>query len=281
MPELPEVETVRMILKKKIVGKTIKNVLVYYEKIIKNANTDEFISLLKKQRLIDIERQGKYLIFIFSDIILLSHLRMEGKYLLQTDGPYTKHEHIIFRFTDNNELRYHDTRKFGTMHIFKTTDFTQVKRLSPLNKLGLEPFDIAMTPEYLAQKTLKLNRSVKSLLLDQSIISGLGNIYADEVLFLSKIHPQTNVKYLGIENFRALIENSRTVLSRAISYGGTTVRSFKASDEISGSFQNYLSVHTKTNCPVCGRDIIKIKIIGRGTYLCENCQKRYDNSNNI
>ncbi|MCK9536215.1 MAG: DNA-formamidopyrimidine glycosylase [Bacilli bacterium] len=279
MPELPEVETVRTILKSQIVGKTIKDVLIRYGKIIKNVTEQNFVTLLRNERLIDIGRKGKYLIFIFENVIMLSHLRMEGKYLLKSAEPYSKHEHIVFFFSDGIELRYHDTRKFGTMYLFETADPVRIMQLTPLNRVGLEPFDELLTPEYVTSRISKLNRSIKSLLLDQTIISGLGNIYADEVLFLSKIHPATNVKILSKENIKVLIENSRAVLSKAIAYGGTTVRSFKASDEVSGRFQNFLLVHTKDKCPVCNQVISKIRLSGRGTYFCENCQKRLDITN--
>jgi formamidopyrimidine-DNA glycosylase len=273
MPELPEVETVRAILKKRIVGKTIKDIIVQYGKIIKNQSPEEFAANLRGARLTDISRRGKYLIFIFDKAILVSHLRMEGKYLLSAANPYSKHEHVVFVFTDGSELRYHDTRKFGTMHLFMTTDLAAVLASKPLAKVGLEPFDEHLTPEYLSQWVTKSNRPVKSFLLDQTIIGGLGNIYVDEVLFLSRIHPAARVADLDKTSLEKLIENTRVVLTKAIAYGGTTVKSFLATDEVSGRFQNYLLVHTRTECPSCHHPVSKIRIAGRGTYYCEYCQK--------
>lgn len=272
MPELPEVETVRAILEKRVVGKTVRDVLIRYEKIIKNTSSEEFAARLKGAKLTDISRRGKYLLFIFDKAILLSHLRMEGKYLLAADNPYSKHEHVVFFFTDESELRYHDTRKFGTMHLFETTDLISVMESEPLKKMGLEPFDDRLTPDYLAGKIANSKRSVKSILLDQTIIGGLGNIYVDEVLFLSRIHPAAPGGTLDHESLKLLIENVRIVLNKAIAYGGTTVKSFQATDEVSGRFQNYLMVHTKAECPSCHRPVSKIRVAGRGTYLCEHCQ---------
>jgi len=274
MPELPEVETVRRILEKSVVGKQIKEIEIRYGKILKNTDNIAFSKLLENEKIINIGRKGKFLIFFFQHVIMLSHLRMEGKYLLKYDESSARHDHIIFYFTDNSELRYNDTRKFGTMFLFKTTQLEDLLIIPPLNKLGPEPFDEGFHEEYFEGKIRNLNRTIKSVLLDQSIVSGIGNIYADEILFLSKIHPATNVRYLYKEHISRIIENSHFVLNKAIEYGGTTVRSFKASDEISGRFQNYLLVHTKEICPGCGSPIKKERVAGRGTYFCDFCQKR-------
>ena len=187
MPELPEVETVKETLKKLLIGKTIKDVLVFYKNIIGEISQEEFINEVKGQTINDIKRKGKFLIFCLDDKYLLSHLRMEGKYFIKpVDEEINKHEHIVFLF-DDFSLRYHDTRKFGVMLIRKDLD------TPPLSNLGFEPWDL--TIDYLKPKMN--NKPIKELLLDQSIISGLGNIYADEVCAYAHIHPKTPANSLN------------------------------------------------------------------------------------
>lgn len=275
MPELPEVETVKNGLKPLIIGKTISDVAVYYGRIIKNVSPEEFRNRLIGQTFTDIRRKGKYLQLYLTDSVLISHLRMEGKYRLRRQEPPEKHEHIVFSFSDGTTLRYHDTRKFGTMYLYPLQDDDKLLKLPPLCTVGPDPFD-EINPECLYEKIHKIKRPIKSVLLDQTIISGLGNIYANEVCFLSRLHPLTPAELLTPKQVNDLLENARIILSKAIAFGGTTIRSFQSSHEISGKFQNELMVHGKTNCPNCQGKIIKIYVGGRGTYLCENCQKSVD-----
>ena len=272
MPELPEVETVKNILKLDIINKKIIKVEVFYDKIIKNVDKEEFINSLKDQTFLDISRFGKYLIFELNDYYLLGHMRMEGKYFLMHDEEISKHDHIIFYFKDCN-LRYNDIRKFGTMHLFKKSEYKyeDLFGIDPLNKMGKEPYNISKEELYGYIKSS--TRPIKSLLLDQSIISGLGNIYVDEVLYLSKIHPETISKHLDINDADNIIKNAVSVLNKAISLGGTTIHSFQSSHGITGRFQNELLVHTKDKCMICGNKIDKIRVGGRGTYYCSTCQK--------
>jgi formamidopyrimidine-DNA glycosylase len=275
MPELPEVETVKNDLRKIVLGKTIAKVAVFYEPIIRNIAPEEFAHALAGQSIIDIKRKGKYLLFFLTNYILVSHLRMEGKYFLKAEEVVEKHEHIVFYFTDETSLRYHDVRKFGTMNLYKTTDLATVLAAEPLNRVGFDPFEEQLKAEAVYQKFQKISKPIKSALLDQTIISGLGNIYVDEICFLSRIHPLSATKDLNFEQVEVLLENARKVLTKAIKLGGTTIRSF-SSHEISGRFQNELLIHTKEVCPVCQEKVLKIRVGGRRTYLCSNCQKLLD-----
>ena len=272
MPELPEVETVKNTLKIDIIGKTILDVSINYAKIIKNVSSEEFRKSLINQTFIDIKRKGKYLIFILNDYFLIGHMRMEGKYFLMHDEEVTKHDHIIFHFKDCN-LRYNDTRKFGTMHLYQKSlyELEDLYQIEPLNEVGPEPFEIDKKALY--DYTKKSVKKIKSLLLDQKIISGLGNIYVDEVLFLSSICPYELASSLSFSDVSNIVDNSINVLNHAISLGGTTIHSFESSHGITGRFQNELLVHTKEICPKCGSSIKKIKVGGRGTYYCPCCQK--------
>lgn len=272
MPELPEVETVKETLKRLVLNKTIKSVKVIYPKIIEYPSVEEFIGILKDREIKDINRRGKWLIFNLGEYTLLSHLRMEGKFFIKNhDDEINKHEHVIFKF-DDNELRYRDTRKFGRMYLYKTCEVNNKK---PLNELGLEPWDNNLTSSYLIEKYKNKRLPIKTVLLDQSIIVGIGNIYADEILFLSKINPLTRCCDLNNKDCDKIIENTRDVLENAIKLGGTTIRSYESSEGVHGLFQNELYVHIKENvkCSICGTKIKKIRVGGRGTYYCSKCQR--------
>lgn len=273
MPELPEVETVKNSLKDLIIGKKITNVKVYYDKILQNISKEEFEKILVGETFRDIQRKGKFLIFILDNYILVSHLRMEGKYFLKTNESISKHDHIIYTFTNGENLRYNDTRKFGVLYLFKDTNVDNIMKVDPLSKLGIEPISGLLTVNYLKSKMGKSNKPIKTLLLDQTIISGLGNIYADEVCFMCKLNPHEPGKNLDDKNFQDIVTYSKIVLEKAIKLGGTTIKSFMSSHEVTGRFQNELLVHTKETCPICKSNIRKVYIGGRGTYYCLNCQK--------
>lgn len=274
MPELPEVETVKETLKQYIIGKTINKVIVRYDKMIHGMSSLDFQNKLVGHTFSDINRYGKYLFFILDDMVLISHLRMEGKYFIKSaNDSYEKHEHIIFSFTDGSSLRYHDTRKFGTMEIVNKGEEYQI---DSIRKMGLEPFEPDFSGSYLQSKVKNSQRPIKVFLLDQNTLSGLGNIYVDEVLFRTNLHPETPVNLLIEDDFNQLAIATKDVLTKAISLGGTTIRSYLSSLGVTGRFQNELMVHMRENqlCFHCQTPIIKIKVGGRGTYLCPTCQKR-------
>lgn len=271
MPELPEVETVRKSLIEKIVGRTINSVEVRYPKIIES-DLNEFKSLSNK-KIVDIKRIAKWLIFDLEDIYLLSHLRMEGKYFIKNKGSYlTSHDLIVFHLDNNEDLIYNDTRRFGVMALVekdKLYDYPAIK------KIGYEPFDKKLTKEYLFNKYKKISKNIKTTLLDQTIIGGLGNIYANEVLFASKIDPHRSAKDLSIDECQKIIDNSINILTQAIKDGGTTIRSYTSQLGVTGRFQQNLFVHSRQNlpCKCCGEKILVEQINGRSCYYCPKCQK--------
>ena len=273
MPELPEVETVRQTLKKNIVGKTITGTRVYLNKIIKEPTLKEFEIQIKDQVIEDIERYGKYIYFKLTDFYLISHLRMEGKYFYQRKNeecPW-KHVLIVFELDNGYELRYHDTRRFGTMNL-QLKD--KAKQQNPFLRIGPEPSSPKITVEYLSEAWAKKRLPIKSILLEQKTISGIGNIYADEILFESRISPFRPGCMLNKEEIALIITNSRKIMKQAIAMGGTTIASYTSSLGISGKFQNKLRIHTKKGlqCVNCNTTIQKDKINGRGTYFCTLCQ---------
>jgi formamidopyrimidine-DNA glycosylase len=272
MPELPEVETVRQTLKRAIIGQTIRDVDVFYEKMIHGCSVEKFKKSLKNQTLQDIQRYGKYLVFIFDQIALISHLRMEGRYFLKDiDYPRDKHEHIIIYFNDDTTLRYQDTRKFGTMELSK---IDEVMNVSGIQKLGVEPIEEKIDVDEIYQKIHRRKQAIKTVLLDQTVVAGLGNIYVDETLFLSGIHPEKQSNTLRKKDVEKLLDSSKIVLEKAIKLGGSSIRTYTSSLGVTGRFQNELFVHTREHepCKVCHTKIIKIKVGGRGTYFCPTCQ---------
>lgn len=271
MPELPEVETVKRILTPILVNKTIKNVEILYPKMILSP-LDEFAKVLKDKTFLDIKRKGKYLLFYLSDdYVLISHLRMEGKYIeLYGNESKSAHARVIFTLNDGKRISYDDTRCFGIMKLIKAKDLESEEMIA---KLGQEPFDIKDIS--LLKEKLNTNIPIKVSIMDQTIISGLGNIYADEVLFRCKLNPLTPSKYLDDKQIQSIVDNAVVVLNKAIKLGGSTVKSYHAARGVDGKFQNELLVYGKkgSTCPVCNYQLKKITVGGRGTTYCPRCQK--------
>lgn len=273
MPELPEVETVKENLKKRLINTKINDVKVLYNNIIAYPDTNTFEKTLKNKKVKDITRRGKFIIFDLEDYYLLSHLRMEGKYFIKNkNDQINKHEHVIFNLDNNQELRYMDTRKFGKMFLIQKEN---IDTIGPLKELGLEPFDKKLTPNYLKEKIKNKIIPIKTALLDQSIIAGIGNIYADEILFLSHVNPLKKSNTLKEKELNNIIKSTKEVLNKAIAKGGTTIHTYTSVDGIKGTYQDSLFVHNKEKelCKVCQTQIKKIKVGGRGTYYCPHCQK--------
>ncbi len=268
MPELPEVETVSRTLEHQIRGAVIKDVLVRYGRIIQG-DPESFRFRLKGQRFNEFGRRGKYLLFGMDDLTLVVHLRMEGKFFIQDPSvPFGKHDHVVFDLEDGRQLRYNDVRKFGRMELIPRRD-----DYSSFRDLGPEPFsdefNVVYCMEYLSHKSAP----IKQILLDQSFVAGIGNIYSDEILFASKIHPLTKGDRLDEDQIAVLIRETRRILGKAIEAGGTTIRSYTSSLGVTGLFQLSLRVHDQEECPVCKGKIRMIRVGGRSTYYCEECQK--------
>lgn len=271
MPELPEVETVVNTLKELIIDKEISSVRVYWDNIIATPDLETFKHAVVGQKFKDISRRGKYIIFHLTSKTLVSHLRMEGKYYVYSEKTAkNKHSHVIFNFTDMGQLHYHDTRKFGKMYLYDESEALKI-----LENVGLEPWDVKLTGSYLEKKARNRKVSIKQFLLDQSVIAGIGNIYVNEILFITKIHPAQPVNTLSKYKFEKIIYTTQDVLARAIEQGGTTIKSYTSSLGVTGLFQQSLLVHNKEGlaCVSCGSKIEKITVAQRGTYLCKSCQK--------
>ncbi|KAB8138247.1 DNA-formamidopyrimidine glycosylase [Gracilibacillus oryzae] len=273
MPELPEVETVRQTLRQLVIGKTVESVAVYWPKIIQLPDDiEQFKQFLQGQTISEIRRKGKFLLFDLTDYVMVSHLRMEGKYGVHPKTEDVEnHTHVVFSFTDGSELRYRDVRKFGTMHLFeKGMELTG----KPLIQLAKDPLESDFPVEFFKEKVKKSTRVIKNILLDQTVIAGLGNIYVDETLFLAGVHPLTKGTELSDVKLEQILQAAKVTLEKAVAQGGTTIRSYVNSQGQIGMFQQELNVYSQTNkpCKKCGSPIEKIKVSGRGTHFCPTCQ---------
>ncbi len=272
MPEKPEVITVTKKLEKRLLNRKIISVKVYYDNIIDYPSVEEFCSEIKNQTIRSFSTRGKWIVIELDDYYLLAHLRMEGKFFYRDiNAPHEKHHHVVFNIDNQEELHFVDVRKFARLKLIPKD---KINEMPPFTELGLEPWDKNLTVEYLKDKLKNKNIPIKTVLLDQSIITGIGNIYDDEILFMSKINPLTKAKNLSDTDLENIIKNTITVLDKAISEGGTTIRNYTSEEGVTGLFQNNLLVHTKVGeeCPRCRSIIVKIKVGGRGTYYCPKCQ---------
>lgn len=273
---MPEVETVRRTLIPLVKGKTIKKVTLWYPKIVATDH-EKFLRELPGKKIIAIDRYAKYLMFRLSDnLTIVSHLRMEGKYHLvaSTSVPKDKHDHVQFEFTDGTALRYNDVRKFGRMQLLITGT---EKELTSIGKLGVEPNSKGFTDQYFITRLQKKKKNIKNTLLDQTIVAGLGNIYVDEVLWRTKIHPLSHANMIPAAKVRELRHNINEIIAEAIRLRGTTVHTYLDANGHIGGFQKKLQVygHVGEKCPRCGNIFKKIKLEGRGTTFCPHCQVIY------
>lgn len=273
MPELPEVETVRRGLTRLVVGRKVLGTEVRWEKTISGMAPEEFDAELVGRTIEKVDRRGKYLLFRFSGgLTMVSHLRMEGAYYTVPAGTEPgKHDLVTFHLDEGIDLFYRDTRKFGRMNLVPDADALQVAGLA---KIGPEPTEKDLSLAYMESGFGKSRMHVKPFLLDQSHIAGLGNIYVDETLWQSQIHPLTAANKLSEDELARLRENIIHEITRATEHHGTTVHSFTTAFGEAGEFQNELQVYGRVGepCLRCGHPLEKMKVAQRGTTYCPVCQ---------
>lgn len=272
MPELPEVEAVKNGLSRLVCGKTIKDVQVKWRNIIVG-DAEKFQLELIGQTIESFSRRGKFIIFQLSDYELISHLRMEGKYMFfQTEVPDNAHNHIFLEFSDGSTLVYNDVRKFGRMQLVPKGMALMQANIAPL---GPEPFSSSFDVDFLFDKLSHTKGLIKPALLSQKIVVGLGNIYVDESLWQAKIMPTRLANTLSYHECQELYHAIVDVLSLAVKLGGSTIRTYKNALGEAGKFQQELHVYGLSGqpCARCATLIEKIKVAGRGTHFCPHCQK--------
>ena len=271
MPELPEVETVKNVLINIVIGRTIKSIDVLRTSQIEG-DIPTFVNALTGQTYQSISRIGKFLIFHLSNNnVIISHLRMEGKYYdYDENEDNSKYARVVFHLDNNRKLIYDDSRCFGFMKLSNEDNYLLDKGLT---KLGPEPFVVDdINPIY--KKAQKLRIPIKSAILSQELITGLGNIYVDEALYRSKIHPHTPTNLISKKQWQDIIDSSCYVMKKAIEMGGSTIKSYHPGKDIDGNFQNELKIYGKAGeiCPICGKRFRFITTGGRGTTFCPSCQ---------
>ena len=275
MPELPEVQTIVNDLNAaNVAGKTIMSAKVFWSRTIAEPSASAFCSRIKGKKISAIRRRGKFIVFDFNkgDNLLL-HLRMSGRlHLVPYDLPRQKHEHVILSLTDGRQLRFHDTRKFGRFYL--TSDAEKI-----LGRLGPEPLATGFTRKIFARSLSPRKRLLKPLLLDQTFIAGLGNIYVDEALWESKIHPRRFAASLSESEIRALHRAIPRVLKRGLKNLGTSLGTGKANfysiAKRQGRNRDELKVFRRTDLPClrCQATILRIIVGQRSTHICPKCQK--------
>ena len=287
MPELPEVEIVKLSLKKTIKSKKILKVKVNNRNLRFKIQKD-FEALLKRRKIIDVNRKAKYLIIILDDNkYLIMHFGMSGTlHLLKKEFDFkntnlsfykgqnfpSKHNHIEL-FFDKFKIVYNDPRRFGFVKFLNS----KKELVKFLKNFGIEPLEKKFNIKYLKKILNNKNKNIKNILLDQKYISGIGNIYANEILFFSKINPNKLGKKINIREMKKLLVFSKKVLRKAIKKGGSTIRDFKNAEGTKGSFQDEFKVYNKDGfkCPnsLCAKFIKKITISNRSSFYCPDCQK--------
>src|SRR5574344_939297 len=275
MPELPEVETIKTILNEIVANKTIQDIHVYRAKNILSG-APIFVAALKGETFRSVSRRGKYLLFhLTHQKVVISHLRMEGKYYEGKVGEAPdKFDLVVYDFTDGTSLRYNDVRKFGVLEL---TDEANVFKTKALSKLGPEPWDLSEKDLYAGIQKRK-NTLIKEALLDQTLIAGIGNIYDDETLYAAKINPKRLSGSISLIEASTLLHEARRILEKAIANGGSTIKSYHPQEGVNGLMQNDLLSYGQENkpCSRCGFPLRKIFIGGRGTVYCPKCQPYFD-----
>ncbi|MCQ3914250.1 MAG: bifunctional DNA-formamidopyrimidine glycosylase/DNA-(apurinic or apyrimidinic site) lyase [Mycoplasmoidaceae bacterium] len=276
MPEFPEVRTFINHLKKQhMLGQKVTSVNFIDDKVLKNSNQKTFSKFIVGEKFVDIDQIGKLIVITLSnDKYLTIHLRMEGKLFFIDSSIKPDKFTMVEMICGKKKLVYLDFRKFGTFYIYRTKN--EFLKSTEVTKMGPQPFDSKLTASYLIDCFTDKSQSIKTSLLDQSIIAGIGNIYADEILFECKINPQRKAKHVSKIDCEHIIKSCRKIMKQAIENSGTTVSSYAFAPNHAGSFQKYLKVHTRENqpCKVCKTKIKKITVNGRGTYYCPKCQEK-------
>jgi formamidopyrimidine-DNA glycosylase len=287
MPELPEIEVTKRSLFKKINTAKIIDIKIY-NKNLRYKITNTFSKNLVNQKILKISRRSKYLIFHFKKKLLLAHLGMSGKLLLvrcsdkkiyKTSFYYglnliPEHNHIYFTLSNGLIMVYNDVRRFGFFKLYNTK---KINSILFLNKLGLEPLSKEFNIKYFKKFTERKKKNIKSLLMDQTFVSGLGNIYVNEALFISKIFPLRSCNNLSRPEIKKLILNIKKILKVSISKGGSSIKDYRNAFGESGSFQQFFRVYGQENknCSriSCKGKIKKINISSRSSFFCSKCQK--------
>lgn len=292
MPELPEVETIKNDLDKKVTGKVITDFCLLSPNTLKEITLTKFKKLVIGKKILRVKRRAKTIIMkIEGEHSIIFHMMMTGHLLVipsaeKTDksgdwqnkkgtlkDPFNQYIRAIFTVNSNTLIAFSDIRKFGFIKILKLDEVRALEE-----KYGPEPLSAFFDKKYLQKKFSEKKTSVKKALMDQSLIGGIGNIYADEILFKSKIHPEKITTKITENEITDIVKNTKTILKKAIKLRGTSTSDFRDTDGKKGRYKDMLKAYGKTNtpCETCGTAIKKIVVGGRGTHYCPKCQREND-----
>lgn len=273
MPEMPEVETICRSLRKHVEGKLVRDVEIRLPRLIKWPSPEDFRAVIAGRQIVSLERRAKYMLFhLADDWVLVIHLRMTGRLFYREAGASADlAAKISFHFADGDSLEYSDTRTLGTLYLLRGND---LDRIYGLASLGPEPLSSQFTVEYMIAGLAKRKGKLKTVLLDQAFIGGLGNIYVDESLARAGLHPERKANLLTADEIAKLFVAINEVIAKGIDGGGTTFRDYRDGEGNRGSFQEELCVYGRKGlpCPICGTEIIRTEVAGRGTHYCPHCQ---------
>lgn len=271
MPELPEVETVIRGLRDDVIGRTIMSVTISWPGEISGRSPGEFADRLVGQRIEGLHRRGKYIIFDLSHDTMLVHLKMSGRLYVADPDTVVEDDRwtrVVFGMDTQRELRFSDARKFGRVYLVANSE-------EIVGKLGPEPLSDDFTPMHFEERLASRSGTIKPLLLNQAFLAGVGNIYADEALWLAGIDPRRKVNTLSAEEVKRLYDAIRASLQEGIDYQGTTFSWYRKPDGTPGGYQFRFKVYDRADqpCARCGTPISKIWLAQRGTHFCASCQK--------
>lgn len=274
MPELPEIETIRKSLEPHVIGKVIQKVVVLEHRLRWLVQSDELAQWVSGQQIIALNRRAKYLLWALNNsAAMIFHLGMSGRLgLFAVNDPVEKHTHVIFNLSDGSQVRYRDPRRFG---FIKVIPHLIMEQNQLFQGLGPEPLSQHFDHDYLYHALQRTARAIKNVLMESTIVPGLGNIYANEVLFYARIHPKRRADFLTSQEVQSLVDSIQSVLRHAIERGGTTLNDFRNAHGEPGYFQVELAVYGRhaQPCLSCGTSIEKFVLAQRSTYCCPECQK--------
>jgi formamidopyrimidine-DNA glycosylase len=272
LPELPEVETIRSRLAPRLAGRRIEKVEIFDPRLTRPEPPEAVAATLEGERIVDVRRRGKYLVFPFeSGRHLLVHLRMSGGFQHPVEGELHPHRRAVVKLDDGSDVVYRDVRRFGTWLVLERGELEDYWA----SRLGREPLEREFTTASLARALSGRKLPVKAALLDQRAVAGIGNIYADEALWWARIHPLRPAGSLVKEEVAALRKGVRKVLEVGLARQGTTLRDYRDPDGSRGRMKEELRVYGREHepCPRCGTPIERIRAAGRGTWYCPSCQR--------
>jgi formamidopyrimidine-DNA glycosylase len=286
MPELPEVETIARELRPLVSGRTIVDAWFDWPNQIKHPAPAEFVPAIRGRRILDVARRAKWVILDLSaaagrasDGVLAIQVKMTGQLTVVPPAePRDKHVHAVFALDDGTELRLHDTRKFGRLGFYRRGETGAILGAGDVGELfdqfGPEPLDPDFRAPDFARRLARRKARLKTLLMDQAFVAGVGNIYADEALWRARLHPLRSAAGLNADQSRRLYRELRAILAEAIERRGSSVDDYLA-PEGRGDMQNYLNVYGRAGkaCPRCGRPIRRIVLNARSTHFCSWCQR--------